>query len=146
MAALIIDIQYYPVNGHHELKEATILPLSSNHYNHFVLHNSPRFSELSVKDRKTGRYINEELGVIHYNCGVDLLQDFLDHVPPTSLLFVNGHIKKKILKALIPQNRIIDIKIPFYSLSSFRMCDFPYFHTQCSLRNCYKLQSCLNCN
>ena len=141
MAALIIDIQYYPVNGHHELKEATILPLSSNCHSHFVFLNSPRFSELDAKDRKTARFINEELGVIHYNCGVDLLQDFLDYVPPATLLFVNGHVKKKMLKALLTQNRIIDIKIPFYSLCSFRMCDFPYFHTQCSLTNCYKIKS-----
>ena len=147
MVALIIDIQYYPVNGQHELKEATILPLSSsNHHSHFVFLNSPQFCELSVKDRKTARFINEELSVIHYNCGVDLLQDFLDHIPRDALLFVNGHVKKKIFKSLLPQYRIIDVKIPFNCLSSSKMCDFPYLHTQCSLRNCYKLKSCLYCN
>ena len=145
MVVLIIDIQYYPVNKKHELKEATILPLSNEFYTHFVFLNTCGFDEITVNVQKTMRYINKKLGVIHYKCGMDLLQDFLDHIPCEALLIVNGHVKKTILKSLLPQNRIVDLKIPFYSLTNTRMCNFPSFHTQCSLKNCYKIKNVFLC-
>ena len=67
MVALIIDIQYYPVNEKHELKEATILPLTNNSYSHFVFIFSSQITDLTDKDHKTLHYINEKLGVIHHN-------------------------------------------------------------------------------
>ena len=144
MVALIVDVQYYPVDGKHAIKEATILPLCSNLHSHFVFCNTPRFCELAATDRKISRFINEELGVIHHNFGVDFLQSFLDHIPYEALVLVNGHIKKRILKSLLPNNRIIDLKVPFNSLTSLRKCTFPSYHTQCSLTNCYKIKSYLS--
>ena len=144
MVALIIDVQYYPINGVQILKEATILSLTHDTHHHFVFHTSTSWNDLRSKDRNTARYICEELGGLHYNCGVDILQDFLDNIPNEALLIMNGHVKKKLLKAILPQNRIVDLKVPFHSLTSTRKCTFPYYHTQCSLTNCYKIKSYLN--
>jgi hypothetical protein len=141
MVAFIVDIQYYPVNGDQILKEATALSLSNDTFKHYVFCSPVHFNEISAKDRKTARYINEELGVVHFDCGVDILQAFLDNIPREALLIVNGHVKKQLLKSLLPHNRIVDLKVPFYSLTSLRKCTFPSYHTQCSLTNCYKIKT-----
>ena len=143
MVALIFDIQYYPVNGTHFIKEASVLSLTSERYQHFVFKHLIPWYDLSAKDRKTARFISEELGCIHYNCGMDVLQDFIDTISRDALIIVNGHVKKKVLRILFPHNRIVDLKIPFYSLTCSKKCSFPYYHTQCSLTNCLKIQSFL---
>ena len=93
-------------------------------YKHYVFCSPVRFNEISTKDRKTARYINEELGVVRFDCGVDILQAFLDNIPREAILIVNGHVKKQLLQSLLPQNRIVDLKVPFYSLISLRKCIF----------------------
>ena len=143
MGALIVDIQYYPVNGTQVIKEATVLSLTSDTYRHFVFQNVTDWDALSEKDRKTARYICEELGGIHFNCGVDVLQTFVDGIPKESILIVNGHVKKKMLSSLFPHNRIVDLKVPFFVLSSSKKCSFPSYHTQCSLTNCFKVKNYL---
>ena len=55
-----------------------------------------------------------------------------------------GHVKKQLLQSLLPQNHIVDLKVPFYSLTSLRKCTFSSYHTQCSLNNCYKLKTFSN--
>ena len=143
MVALIVDIQYYPVNGTHVIKEASVISLTSENYHHFVFKNLTFWHDLSTKDRETARFISEDLGCLHYNCGLDVLQNFIDNISCDALIIVNGHIKKKMLRKIFPHNRIVDIKVPFYSLTCSKKCSFPSYHTQCSLTNCLKIKSFL---
>ena len=138
-----MDVQYYSVNNCYVIKEATILSVITNISHHFVFQNTTAWKELSARDRKTARFICEEVGCIHYSCGVDVFQDFLETVPKEAMIIMNGHVKKKILKALLPQNRVVDLKVPFYSLTAVEKCAFPSYHTQCSLTNCFKIKNFL---
>ena len=125
------------------IKEASVVSLTNENYKHFAFKNLISWHDLSDKDRKTARFISEDSGCIHYNCGMDVLQDFFDTISSDALIIVNGYVKKKMLRILFPHNRIVDLKIPFYSLTCSKVCSFPSYHTQCSLTNCLKIKNVL---
>lgn len=147
MTALIVDIQYYHINSCSVLKEATVLSLDATVCRHFVFRSNIHFNDLLPSDQKTAEYISHQLGVMNLHCGNDELSSFLSFIPSDTILFVNGHVKKTILKNYFPHHRIIDIKIPFrIMLASAEKCSFPCFHTLCSFTNVHKIRQFLFSN
>lgn len=144
---MIVDIQYYPLNGLSILKEATVLSMDGSICRHFVFQCNYNLIDANPNDRKTIDYIHEKLGVLHLHCGNDTLVEFQSFTSASTahFLFVNGHVKKTILKSYFPNHRIIDIKIPFRIMpTSFeKKCDFSCFHKLCSLTNVYKIRNFL---
>lgn len=146
MPAVIVDIQYYRINGCDILKEASVLRMDNAQHHHFVFRSSYLLRDLSVTDRKTVEYICNELDMLHLHCGDQELDEFLSCIPPDAVLFICGHVKKIILKKLFPFHRIVDLKTPFRIMQAHEKCDFPYQHTQCSLTNVHKIYNfmCIN--
>src|SRR5947208_947485 len=99
----LTDIQFYLHGERLVLKEACIVPFHQPlHLQHFVFKSPFALHTLTPKELQTVNYVQQRLDVLHWNEGTDAVCDFVNALPPKSIVICNAQEKCLYLQRLLP--------------------------------------------
>ena len=138
----IVDVQYYCHDSTKILKEACILPLFGPlKCTHFAFKAPLPLEKLPPKDLSTVNFVYHNLGSLHWNEGVNTVEEFISIIPPNAIILCNGLEKSLLLSSLLPLCVVTNVKLSSANITPppLTICCPTRKHSQCAVLHAFQL-------